>query len=397
MNVAQTLTPIFTIGTSDGVSSGAGVELTYDDTANTGAVNCIQHGTGYRPLAINCDGLDINAGGASASNVASFGAAAASISTPLNLAGAVTVALPADPDTRGFIAQPFGASTYGSFGALASFGSYVCANTYWNGAWHQVDATKYSCALDVRWDSGKFDFIISAPAGTLKRAATIDATGVYPGTDNSLTCGKAADRWSVVYAATGTINTSDAREKTAVTPLTSAEIAAAKALAAEIGSFQFLDAIAAKGADGARLHIGLTVQRAIEIMQAQGLDPTRYGFICHDAWDAIPEVVESWPDEYETVIVTPAQTQDHPAIYEFTQVYTAEGMPERFANRLVSPAWRETIAPAVTEQKLVRAAGSRVASEARPAGDRYGFRTDELLLFIARGFDARLSALEAKP
>ena len=32
---------------------------------------------------------------------------------------------------------------------------------------------------------------------------------------------------------------------------------------------------------------------------------------------------------------------------------------------------------------------------ARAAGDAYGFRTDQLLLFIARGFDARLTALEA--
>lgn len=28
------------------------------------------------------------------------------------------------------------------------------------------------------------------------------------------------------------------------------------------------------------------------------------------------------------------------------------------------------------------------------AGDRYAFRPDELLMFIARGFDARLEALE---
>lgn len=37
-----------------------------------------------------------------------------------------------------------------------------------------------------------------------------------PGADNAYSCGTAANRWSVVYAATGTINTSDAREKTDV-------------------------------------------------------------------------------------------------------------------------------------------------------------------------------------
>ena len=35
-----------------------------------------------------------------------------------------------------------------------------------------------------------------------------------PETDNAYTCGTSAKRWSVVYAATGTINTSDARQKT---------------------------------------------------------------------------------------------------------------------------------------------------------------------------------------
>lgn len=147
-----------------------------------------------------------------------------------------------------------------------------------------------------------------------------DTSGALrPGGDTAFSLGASAARWSVVFSATGTINTSDAREKTSMHPLSAAEIAAAKQLASEIGSFQFLDAVAAKGM-AARLHIGMTVQRAIEVMQAHGLDPMAYGFICYDAW------------------------------------------------------------PADGDQ---------------PAGDRYGFRTDELLLFVARGFDARLQALEA--
>lgn len=40
-------------------------------------------------------------------------------------------------------------------------------------------------------------------------------------------------------------------------------------------------------------------------------------------------------------------------------------------------------------------AGSEITQEYRPAGDRYSFRHDELLLFIARGFAARLDALES--
>lgn len=46
--------------------------------------------------------------------------------------------------------------------------------------------------------------------------ATATANSFYPDTDNFSTLGTSGNRWSVVYAATGTINTSDARQKTAV-------------------------------------------------------------------------------------------------------------------------------------------------------------------------------------
>lgn len=150
-------------------------------------------------------------------------------------------------------------------------------------------------------------------------------SGLYAEADNVQNLGIASRRWATVYAGTGAINTSDARSKTPVAPLMPAEIAAAKALAGEIGTYRLLDAVQAKG-EGARSHVGLTVQRAIEILRAQGLDPMRYGFICHDRWEA-------------------ENDQD--------------------------------------------------GSAGKPAGDIYSFRHDELLLFITRGFEARLAALEA--
>jgi len=176
--------------------------------------------------------------------------------------------------------------------------------------------------------SGTFGIVDSTAAAT---RWSIDSSGhMAPGADNTQNCGTAAKRWAVVYAGTGAINTSDARVKTPVQTLTNAEVCAAVALSREIGTFRFLDAVAAKG-DRARLHIGMTVQRAVEIMTAHGLDAQQYGFICYDQWDA--DTVQTGPDTFET-----------------------HGTP----------------------------------------GDRWGFRVDELLLFIARGFDARLAALEAK-
>jgi len=171
---------------------------------------------------------------------------------------------------------------------------------------------------------------------------------VRPGADNTKSIGTASYRWSEVFAGNGTINTSDARVKTAVAPFTAAEMAAAKDLAREIGTFQFLASVASKGADGARTHIGMTVQRAVEIMESHGLDAMKYGFICYDKWD---DVVQHHPAKYK-------ENPDIPG-----------GDPV-----LVSEERDEVV---------------------REAGDSYGFRVDQLLMFIARGFEARLSALEA--
>ncbi|MEY2654208.1 MAG: hypothetical protein RLZZ524_1236, partial [Pseudomonadota bacterium] len=48
---------------------------------------------------------------------------------------------------------------------------------------------------------------------------TESASGIYPSTDNTLGCGVASNRWSVVYAVNGTIQTSDKRRKDDLGPL----------------------------------------------------------------------------------------------------------------------------------------------------------------------------------
>lgn len=152
-----------------------------------------------------------------------------------------------------------------------------------------------------------------------------------PGVDNVYSFGLAAFRCTVLWAASGTISTSDGREKTLVRELTEFEIAAAKALGKEIGIYKWLAEIQKKD-DKARSHVGMAVQRAIEIMEAHDLDPFEYGFICHDEWDASPEILNE---------------------------------------------------------------DGEVTEPAREAGDRFSFRMDELYAFIAAGLEARISALES--
>lgn len=104
-----------------------------------------------------------------------------------------------------------------------------------------------------------------------------------PISDGVLSCGGASNRFAVVYASTGTINTSDAREKTQLEPVNDALRRAAARIRAGIGAFQWLEAVERKGADRARLHIGVTAQAVRDAFLAENLDPTRYALFCEDA------------------------------------------------------------------------------------------------------------------
>jgi hypothetical protein len=175
----------------------------------------------------------------------------------------------------------------------------------------------------AHFDGGEtWSFSCGASNALTEDRVSIDKSAMYSFPDAGTTLGYAAYRWGQIYSSVGSISTSDARDKTSVTALTADEIQASKLLAKEIGTYQWLASIEEKGADNARHHVGITVQRAIEIMKSCNLDPMRYGFICYDAWEK----------------------DDLPLL---------------------------------------------------EAGDRYGFRYEQLNQFLAAGFNARLEALES--
>ncbi|WP_280041317.1 tail fiber domain-containing protein [Pseudomonas sp. Hg5Tf] len=199
------------------------------------------------------------------------------------------------------------------------------------------------------------------------------AYSLQSGIDNGLTNGAPNRRWSVVYAGSGVINTSDAREKTEVAALSSGEISAAKLLSKEIGTYRWLKVVEEKG-DAARHHVGLTVQRAIEIMTSCGLDPMIYGFICYDKWDAVDEVVQ----------VTRLGRVYVKATDEAPEYTVMEDVEESAASPDTGTFWE------FTHEQVT------VITEGVEAGDRYSFRTDELNMFIAAGLQANQEALEAR-
>lgn len=183
----------------------------------------------------------------------------------------------------------------------------------------------------------------------------IDHGGHFsPMANNAYNIGSGSARIMELFAANGTINTSDAREKTPPRDMTSTEIACALDIARLPCIFQWLESIAEKG-DNARLHCGPTVQDVISCMESHGLDPFRYSFVCYDSWPEQQEVVESWDEERDD------------------------------------------------EGNVIREAGSEIVQEYRPAGDRYSLRPSGLDAFCRRALvadrdalEARLSALENK-
>ena len=107
-----------------------------------------------------------------------------------------------------------------------------------------------------------------------------------PSNDGAMTCGAATFRWSTVYATTGTINTSDANQKTEIADLTEAELAVARRIKGLFKTFKFKDAVAAKGI-AARKHVGVLAQDVQAAFAAEGLDAEGYGIFCSDEVDGV--------------------------------------------------------------------------------------------------------------
>ena len=98
----------------------------------------------------------------------------------------------------------------------------------------------------------------------------------YPTFDNKTTLGLSSKRWSVVYAGTATINTSDRNLKEEIQDLSDAELRVAQACKGLVKRFKF------KG--GTRKHIGVIAQDVRDAFTAEGLDAHEYGLFCSDTW-----------------------------------------------------------------------------------------------------------------
>jgi len=124
--------------------------------------------------------------------------------------------------------------------------------------------------------------------GTIKNQTTSAGT-FRPASDNVYQLGDSGQRWSVVYAGTGTINTSDERLKQQISDDLAPELKAWAKV--EFCKYKFNDAVEIKG-DGARWHFGVIAQQIKDAFESEGLDPFAYGILCYDEWDAEEEVLD---------------------------------------------------------------------------------------------------------
>jgi len=104
--------------------------------------------------------------------------------------------------------------------------------------------------------------------------------------DNAVNLGAASARMEIIFAGTGTINTSDRNEKQDIEALSDAERRVAVAAKGLMRKFRWKDAVAEKG-NNARIHFGIIAQDLQAAFEAEGLDAARYGMWCSDTWTDI--------------------------------------------------------------------------------------------------------------
>lgn len=143
----------------------------------------------------------------------------------------------------------------------------------------------YESTKDFRISAGvgeNYQTAVRLLANSAYKAFACDGTGE----SGAISLGRADRLWSQVYAAAGSINTSDERLKANIRDPEEALMRAWGKVNFRV--FQFKDAVEHKGA-GARLHVGVIAQQVRDAFASEGLDADRYGLFCHDSWEAVPE------------------------------------------------------------------------------------------------------------
>lgn len=244
--------------------------------------------------------------------------------------------------------------------------------------------SQYNTTLE---DPARFQVGIGTSNTARKSGLTIFKSGIIECggnisflTDNTTSVGTASKRASVIYAGTGSINTSDARSKAVRGALSEAELKAWAKVQPAI--YCLLDAIYEKGED-ARLHTGYIAQEVMEAFKAEGLDPAEYALFCED------EVFEEY---FETETRTVTRQKRGKGIIKDVGFIDGE---EVIVERVIDDALQykregDEIVPdmeeVIEEVQVLKS---------KSLGNRYGLRYTECLVFEAAYVRSKLAQLES--
>lgn len=185
--------------------------------------------------------------------------------------------------------------------------------------------------------------------GNVSRLA-LNSGALFPVADNTIALGGGANRFSVVYAATGTINTSARAEKASIVYLDRDALSDLRAanllrvgarLARRVTSFKFRDAIEAKGEEDARFHIGWVWEDVVDDFAAEGFDAFKEGAVCRD------------PKFVQEIVETPhlvQQTEEHVEIATEIQVVDGVAREHKVERTVRRPVFN--VVPVVDESGM---------------------------------------------
>lgn len=188
--------------------------------------------------------------------------------------------------------RPLGTSNLGSsnhpweigyINTLKSFSYLTVDSEYLKHPSSEFDIRGYD-TFGVRLRTGNATTFYAHTTGCVSSG---DGLIIRSNTDNTSSIGHPSYRCSVIYAGTGTINTSDADEKDEFREVSEKEKNVARKL--KIQAFKFKDAIKSKGSENARWHFGVVAQEVISAFESEGLNAFDYGLVCYDEWEATEE------------------------------------------------------------------------------------------------------------
>lgn len=293
--------------TSDSITGNAATATTADalTTARTigisgGATGTATSFNGSANITIPVTALDVSKASAGTLAVARGGTGLTSLDTFVRTTGAQTIA-----DTKTFTSETHFLGTTPLIGFR--FSEYTKGTnpsaSRWSGI-HFTDKTA-STATTVRLGCIESNVTTAGQTAVYIRAynwvasATTNASFavVYPksGTpytettallrptgNGTVSCGDASHRWSAVYAANATVQTSDERMKQDIADIPDTVLDAWDSV--KWRQFKMKDSVSEKGSN-ARLHSGIIAQEAAKALKGKSIDPSAYGFWCYDEWE----------------------------------------------------------------------------------------------------------------